>query len=73
MLSLPKQMPVQSLLYKTTTRLTRPATTFFDSQMEKACLKQPLKTLSSKEMRNKHKEQCLKNKRLSGYIYSIAT
>ena len=24
-------------------------------------------------MRNKHNEQCIKNKRLSDYIYSIAT
>ena len=29
--------------------------------------------LSGKEMQNKHKENCLKNKRLSDYIYSIAT
>ena len=34
-LSPPKQIPLQSLLYKTTTCLTRPATTFFVSQMKK--------------------------------------
>ena len=41
-LSPPKQIPIKSLLYKTTTCLTRPATTFFVSQMKKAWLKQPL-------------------------------
>ena len=35
MLSPPKQIPIQSLLYKTTNCLTRPATNFFVSQMEK--------------------------------------
>ena len=48
-------------------------TTFIGSQMKKGCPKQPLKTLFSKEMLNKHKEQCIKNKRLSDYIYSVAT
>ena len=55
MLSPPKQIPIQLLLYKTTTCLTRPATIFF-------CLpndKKPVynnhhKTLPTKEMRNKH-------------------
>ena len=41
--------------------------------MKKACQKQPLKILSSEEMRNRHKEQWMKNKRLSDYIYSLAT
>ena len=41
--------------------------------MKKACLKQSLKRLSSKEMQNKNKKQCMKNKRLSDYIYSIPT
>ena len=71
MLSLPKQIPVQSLLCKTTTCLTRPVTTFFVFQMKKASLKQPLKTLSSEGTWNKHKEQCIKNKCLSDYISSI--
>ena len=53
-LSSPKPIPIQSLLYKTTTCLTRPATTFFVSKMKKW-------------------KQCLKNKCLSDYIYSIAT
>ena len=42
-LSPPKQILIQSLLYKTTACLMRTATTFFDFQMKKkACLKQPL-------------------------------
>ena len=67
------QIPMQLLLCKTFTCLTRPATTFFVSQMKKTCLKQPLKTLSREEMQNTHMEQCIKNKPLSDYIYSIAT
>ena len=42
MLSPPKQIRIQSLLYKTTTCLMQPATTFFVSQTKKTCLKQPL-------------------------------
>ena len=44
MLSPPRQIPVQSLFYKTTTLPTRPAATFFDSQIKKR-LKQPLQNL----------------------------
>ena len=44
MLNLAKQIPIQSLLYRTTTCLTRPATTFLISQTKK-------KT----SIRNKHK------------------
>ena len=73
MLGPPKQIPVQSLLCKMATSLMRPVTTFLSSKWNKACLKQPLKTLSSEEMQNQHKEQYIKNKRLSDYIYSIAT
>ena len=72
MLSLPKQIPIQLLLCKATNCLTWPATTIFVSQMKKACLKQQLKTSSTEEMQNKHKEQCIK-KYLSDYNYSIAT
>ena len=39
------------------------------SNEKKACLKQPQKVLSSEEMQNKLKEQCIKNKCLSDYIY----
>ena len=42
MLSPPKPFPVQSLLYKTTTCLTSPATTFLSLKWKKSCLKQPL-------------------------------
>ena len=38
-LSLPKQIPIQSLLYKMTTCLTWPVTTFFVSQMKKKLFK----------------------------------
>ena len=72
MLGPPKQIPVQLLPCKTTTYLTRPATTFFVTQMKKVCLKQPLK-IYSEEMQNKHKEQCIKNKHPSDYIFSFAT
>ena len=59
-LSLSKQIPTQSLLYKTTTCLMRPAMTLLSPKWRKACLKQSIKTISSEEMRNKHKEQCIK-------------
>ena len=42
MLSPSKQIPLQSLLYKTTTCLTRPATFILSSKWKKARLKQPL-------------------------------
>ena len=52
--------------------LTRPATTFFDSHMrKKLVLNNNYKSLSSKRMRKKQKEECIKNKHLSDYIYSI--
>ena len=42
---------------------------FLSLKWKKTCLKQPLETsLSSEEIQNKHKEQCLQNKRLSDYI-----
>ena len=49
MLSLPKQSPIQHLLYKTITCLTRPATTFFVCHMKKNCLKQPPQFFSLQE------------------------
>ena len=62
-----------TLLYKTTTCLTRPATTFFDSQMKKTLSKTTTtKLYPAKECEKKHKEQRMKNKRLSDYIYSNA-
>ena len=72
MLSPPKQIPIQLALYKTITCLTRPATTFF-------CL--PKKKLSktttrfnpAKKWERSIRQQCIKNKRLFDYIYTIAT
>ena len=46
---------------------------FFCLPNEKNLSKTTTKNFISEEMRNKHKEQCIKNRRLSGYIYSIAT
>ena len=46
MLSPPKQIPIQLLLYKMITCLARQATTFFVSQMKKTCLKQPLQNFT---------------------------
>ena len=46
MLSPPKQIPIQLLLYKMTTCLAQPATTFFVSQMKKTSLKQPLQNFT---------------------------
>ena len=69
MLSPPQRIPVQLLLYKTT---IRPATTFFVSQMKKSLSKTTtLNTLSSKEMQDKHKEQCIKNKCLYLFIFHL--
>ena len=70
MLSPPKEISVQLLLYKTC--LMRPATTFFDSQMKKNCLKQQLQNFIQQRNAKKHKEQWIKSKHLSDYIYSIA-
>ena len=59
MLSPPKSIPIQSLLYKMTTGLTYPGTTFFVPLMKKKLVyNNRCKTLSSEEM---------------VYIYSIAT
>ena len=59
MLSLPKQISIKSLLYKTTTCPPDHHATsnhFFVSQMKKTCLKHPTtKTLPSEEMGNKYK------------------
>ena len=72
MLNLPKKIPVQLLLYKMATCLMRPATTFFDSQLKnETCLKQQQNFIQQRNVK-KHKEQCIKNKQVSDYIYSIA-
>ena len=67
MLSLPKQIPVQSLLSNMTDNH------FFDSKMKKNSSKTiTAKLCPAKECEKKHKEECIKNKHLSGYMYSIA-
>ena len=45
-MSLPKQIPIQFLMYNTTICLTLVATTFFVSQMKKTCLKQLLQNFT---------------------------
>ena len=73
MLSPPKQIPLQSLLYKTTTCLTRLATTFFWLANEQKLSKTATtKLYPAKEWKKDIKKQDIKNKRLSDYIYSIA-
>ena len=67
MLSLPKAIPIQTLLYKTTTSLTQPVTTYFVTQMKKTCLKQPVQDFIWQRNGN----QWIKNKRPPDYIYSI--
>ena len=72
MLSSPKQIPIQLLLYKTTTCLTRPATSFLVSQMKKNLSKTTaIKFDPAKKWETNIRQQCIKNKRLSHYIYSM--
>ena len=67
-LSLPKQIPMQSLLYKMTTCLTRPATTFFVLQIKKNLSKTTTKKLyPAKKWETNLRQQCMKNKRLPDY------
>ena len=67
-----KQILAQSLLCQTTTCLMRPATTFFVSQMKKTCPKQPLQNVTQQKIEKQTRQQCINNKHLSEYIYSIA-
>ena len=72
-LSLPKQIPIQLLLYNTVTCLMQPATTFFCPPNEKkACLKQPLQNFTQQKNGKIHMETMHKNKCLPDYIYYIA-
>ena len=74
MLSPPKQIHVQSLLYKKTACLMRTATTFFDFQMKKSLSKTTTtKLYPAKECEKQHMKLCIKNICLSDYVYSIAT
>ena len=68
MLSLPQRIPIQSLLYKTTTCLTWPATTFLFPKWKKAYLKQPLKNFIQQRNGKQHEKQYIKNKRLCLYL-----
>ena len=73
-LSPPKQIHVQLLLYKTTACLMRTATTFFDFQMKKSLSKTTTtKLYAAKECEKQHMTLCIKNIFLSDYIYYIAT
>ena len=61
MLCPPGQIPMQSLLYKTTTCLTRPATSFFVSQMKKKSLpKTTTKFYPANKWEAKIRQQCIK-------------
>ena len=73
MLSPPEQIPIQWLLYKTTTCLTRPATTFFLSTKWKRPSKTTTNKLYPAKKCERNKEQCIKNNRLYDYMYSITT
>ena len=59
-LSPPKPILIQSLLYKTTTCLTRPATIFLSPKRKKTCLKQKLQNF----IQRRNEKQCIKNKSL---------
>ena len=65
----PKPIPIQLLLYRTTTCLTRPATIFLSPKLKKKTRKQPLQNF----IQQRNRKQCIKNECLSDYIYSIAT
>ena len=70
MLSLPKKVPVHLLLYKTTTCLMQPRTTFFVPQMKKNLSKRTTKKIY---LVQKWETNALKDKRFSDYIYSVST
>ena len=72
-LSLPKQIPIQPLLYKTTTCLTQPATPFFVSQIQKNLSKTTTSKLyPAKKWETNIRQECIKTNN-SDYIYSSAT
>ena len=73
MLSPPKQIPIQSLLYKTATCLTRLVTFFCLLNEKNPAWNNYYKTLHSEEMGNKHNATKHENKRLSDFVYSVAT
>ena len=69
MLSLPKWILVQSLLYKTTTCLARPSTIFLSPKWKKAYLKQPLTNFIQQRNAKQTQETMHKNKRL--FIFTL--
>ena len=69
MLSLPKWILVQSLLYKTTTCLTRPSTIFLSPKWKKAYLKQPLTNFIQQRNARQTQGTMHKNKRL--FIFTL--
>ena len=72
-LSLQKQIPIQSLMCKTTTCLTT-SDHFFVSQMDKNLSKTTTaKFYPSNKWERNIRQQGIKNKCLSDYSYSIAT
>ena len=73
MLSPPKQIPIKLLLYKTTTFLMEPTTTFLVSQMKKNLSETTTaKIYPVKKWETNIRQQCIKNNYLSNCIYSIA-
>ena len=61
MLSLPKQIPIQSLLYKMITCLTWPTATFFVSHMKKCLSKTTItKLYPAEEWETNIRQQCIK-------------
>ena len=74
LLSLPKQTLIHSWLYKMITCLTRPATTFLRLPNEKNLPKSTtMKTYPVKKWETNIRQQCIKNKRLSDYLYTSTT
>ena len=73
MLGLPKQIAMQSLLYKTTTYLTQQRPLLLSNKCKKNLSKTTTTKLYQAEKWEKNiKQQCINNKRLSDYIYSNA-
>ena len=68
-LSLTKQIPIQMLLYKTTTCLMQPATPYLVSQIKKKLSKTTTtKFYPAKKWEINMRQQCIKNKRLSLHL-----
>ena len=76
MLSPPMQIPIQSLLYKTTTCPTRPATNFLSLKWKKDLFERTTTKLypaKKWETETNMRQQCIKNKGLSDCVYCITT